>query len=101
TADGKKFLHRKGYPWQSFFNRVRLAPGHYIALESGPIGTSMAEKDGSRSSGGDMMPHGFTVLRGDSALRPPNGIGEFLGRPVNFHFGDPRGAPGLGEWTGI
>jgi hypothetical protein len=101
TADGKKFMHRKGYPWQSFFDRVRLAPGHYIALESGPMGTSMAEKDGSSSGGMDMMAHGFTVLPGEYTLQLTHGIGQFLGRPVNFHFGDPRGAPGLGEWTGI
>lgn len=100
-ADGKKFAHKKGYPWQGFFHRVRLAPGHYIALGSGPMRTLMAEKDGSSPGGMDMMSHGFTVLPGDYTLQLTHDIGQFLGRPANFHFGDPRGAPGLGEWTGV
>ena len=101
TSDGTKFPHRKGYRWQRFFHRVRLAPGHYIALESGPMRTIMAEKDGSSAGGMAMMDHGFTVLPGEYTLQLTHGIGQFLGRPVNFHFGDPRGAPGLGEWTGV
>lgn len=100
-ADGKKFPHKKGYPWQGFFHRLRLAPGHYIALGSGPMRTIMAEKDGSSPGGMDMMAHGFTVLPGEYTLRITHDIGQFQGRPVNFHFGDPRGAPGLGEWTGV
>jgi beta-lactamase regulating signal transducer with metallopeptidase domain len=101
TADGKKFPHKKGYPWQGFFHRVRLAPSHYIELGSGPMRTIMAEKDGSSAGGMDMMAHGFTVLPGEYTLQVTHDIGQFLGRPVNFHFGDPRGVPGLGEWTGV
>ena len=100
-ADGKKFPHQRGYPWQGFFDRVRLAAGHYIELGSGPMRTIMAEKDGSSPGGMDMMAHGFTVLPGEYTLRLTHGIGQFLGRPANSHFGDPRNAPGLGEWTGV
>lgn len=101
TSDGTRIPHRKGYRWQSFFSRVKLAPGHYVALDSGPLRTFMAEKDGSSSGGVGMMDHGFAVLPGEYTMTLTHGIGQFLGRPVNFHFGDPRGAPGLGEWTGI
>lgn len=101
ASDGAKIPHRKGYRWQSFFERVRLAPGHYIALGSAPMRTFMAEKDGSSSGDAGMLDHGFAVLPGDYSLQLTHGIGQFLGRPVNFNFGDPRGAPGLGEWTGI
>ena len=100
-ADGKKFPHQRGYPGQGFFDRVRLAPGHYIELGSGPMRTIMAEKDGSSPGGMDMMAHGFTVLPGEYTLQLTHGIGQFLGRPANSHFGDPRSAPGLGEWTGV
>jgi beta-lactamase regulating signal transducer with metallopeptidase domain len=100
-ADGKKFPHQRGYPGQGFFDRVRLAAGHYIEIGSGPMRTIMAEKNGSSPGGMDMMAHGFTVWPGEYTLRLTHDIGQFLGRPANSHFGDPRNAPGLGEWTGV
>ncbi len=101
TADGRKFPHRKGYRWNIGFTRVRLAPGHYYALGSGPLRTWMAEKDGSSSGAIGMLEHGFSALPGDYTLQLTHGIGQFLGRPVNSNFGNPGNAPGLGEWTGV
>ena len=100
-ATEQSFPTARAIDGKAFSSRVRLAPGHYIALESGPMRTFMAEKDGSSAGGMTMMDHGFTVLPGEYTLQLTHGIGQFLGRPVNFHFGDPRGAPGLGEWTGV
>lgn len=101
TRDGRVFPHQKGYRWQMSFDRVRLTPGQYIELRIGPMRTIMAEPDGSSTGAMDMLGQGFTVLPGAYTLTITHGIGQFLGRPVNSQFGDPRNSPGLGEWTGV
>ncbi|MGI9241002.1 MAG: hypothetical protein ACR2RV_09375, partial [Verrucomicrobiales bacterium] len=91
-GDGKKIPHQKGYRWQISFSRVRLAPGEYIELETGPLKLIMAEKDGSGRGGMAMLEHGFTVLPGEYRMQLTHGIGQFIGRPVNSNFTNPDNA---------
>ncbi len=91
---------KRGYPAQMFFSRVKLAPGEFVELGSAPLQTILANRDGSPATSQRAYTSSFVVTPGEHTLRLSHHIGKFLGIPANANVGDPRLAPGLGEWTG-
>ena len=97
---GAKFSMNRGYKAPMFFIRIRLEPGQFAELQSSPLQTILANKDGSPSTGQRAYTSGFVVSPGDYTLRLSHHVGKFAGKPMNAFPGDPRLALGLGEWIG-
>lgn len=100
NAAGEKFPLHRGYTAPMFFIRIRLEPGQFAELQSSPLQTILANKDGSPSTGQRAYRSGYVVSPGDYTLRLFHHVGKFAGKPLNAIPGDPRIAPGLGEWIG-
>lgn len=85
-----------------FFIRIKLEQGQFAELErqSSALQTILANKDGSPATPQRTYASAFVVSPGDYTLRLSHHVGKFVGKPVNANVGDPRLAPGLGEWTG-
>jgi beta-lactamase regulating signal transducer with metallopeptidase domain len=101
NAAGGKTAMKNGYRSQMFSIRAQLAPGEFVELHSSPLQTILANKDGSPSTAPRPYASSFTVSPGAYTLRLSHRIGLFAGLPINAAAGDPRLAPGLGEWTGV
>lgn len=99
-ASGAKLQLRSGYRWQMFGHHIQLAPGEFITLQSSPLQTILALKDGTPSSAARSYTSCFVVSPGEYTLHLSHNIGQFLRDPVNADVSDPRLAPGLGEWRG-
>ncbi len=97
---GNEFPHRNGYPWPLTLNRHRLEPGHFKEFTSGALVPLPANKDSSAAMDLPGMGSGMVVQPGDYILHLTQIVGEYIGIPVNTFHGDPRIAPGIGEWTG-
>lgn len=97
---GTKIAMKRGYIWPMFAIRIKLEPGHFTELQSSPLSTILENDDGTPSTPLRRFASGFVVPPGDYTLRLLHHIGKFIGVPVNASMGDPRLAPGLGEWTG-
>jgi hypothetical protein len=100
NAAGEKLPLRRGYNAPMFFIRMLLEPGQFAELQSSPLQTILANKDGSPSTGQRAYRSGVVVSPGDYTLRLFHHVGKFAGKPLNAFPGDPRLAPGLGEWIG-
>jgi hypothetical protein len=97
---GNKFPHRKGYPWPLTLSRHRLEPGHFKEFTTGALLPLPAKKDGSAAADLPRMGAAMVVQPGNYTLHMSQVVGEYIGQPMNTYVGDPRSAPGLGEWTG-
>ena len=100
SETGAQILMKRGYKWPMFFIRIVLGPGQFAELQSSPLSTILANADGSPSTKLGAYASGFVVSPGNYTLHLSHHIGKFIGKPVNANLGDPRLAPGLGEWTG-
>ncbi len=98
---GGKAPLKSGYPWPIGFDRRELAPGAYTELESQPLQTILAAKDGSATGGLAAYRSGFVVVPGSYTLHLRHRVGLYPGPPANTYLGCPDLAPGLGEWSGI